>query len=178
MIFTSKSNQVFHRSFRDVYVVSMRVEQEVANVFPGTLDSGPWSEQLNWITVGLRPAAARLQRFVEPPSQILPAFVIQHRAPRICINDTSNPIQRMIPTPFPNIEPNATDGIYVGGPPNLVMTEDTGLEENANLPSAPVIHFTPESIKDLFQLASEFLRYQRVTKGRVDPKILSRTNRY
>lgn len=159
-------------------VVAVRVEQEVADVFPGPLVSCPRSEELNGKTVRLRPASAGLQRFVESPSQISPPFVVQHRASRICIAGTVDPIQRVVPTPFPDIESYAAHSINVGGPPNFVMTKDAGLKENAHPRPAPRVDITSEPIKDLFQLASEFARNQRVAGRRVDPKILSRTNRY
>lgn len=164
-------------SFRDVNVVSMRIEQEVAYVFPGTLASRPGPEELNWKTVGLRPAAARLQRFVEPPSQIISPFVIQDRLPFKCIR-TSNALLRFVPKPFPNIKSYATDSVNVGGTSNFVMTENARLKENADSISASVVRPVPESVQYPFQLRSEFQCHQRVARWRLDPKILSRTNCY
>jgi len=154
-------------------VITMRVKEEVAYVFPGTLFSGPGPEELNWKTVGLRPAATVLQSFIEPPSQIVLPFFIQYRSPFKCTVRARNALPRFVPTPFPNIKSHATDSINVCGTPNFMVTEDARLKENANFVSAPRRHVPPEAIKYVFQLASEFWCNQRIAGRRIDAKILS-----
>jgi hypothetical protein len=159
-------------------MISVRVEQEVADVSPGTFLSCPWSKELNRVTVGLRPATAVLQRFVESPSEIPSSLVVQNCTPRIYIAGAGRSIPCIVPTPFPNIESNAADGINVSGPSNPVMTEDAGLKENANIAPACLAGVSPEAFENHLQLASEFVRNHRVARRRVDAKITSGTNRY
>jgi hypothetical protein len=159
-------------------VVSMRMEQKVAYVSPRALSSRPGPKELYRITEWLGPATPRLQTFVQLPTQIVLPFVIQNRAACIQIAGTRNKMLCFVPTPFPNIQPYAANRIYIRGSPNFVMTEDAGLEENANFLSVRGVHFSPETIKDLFQLARERRCDQRVTWGRLDAKGISRTNRH
>ena len=144
----SLSNTLY--SFCDVNVVSMRIEQEVAYVFPGALASRPRSEQLNWITVRLRPAAAGLQSFVQLPPQISLPLMIQNRAPFICIGDRRTVSPRDVPTPLPLIEPEPTYRINVGSSSHLVMTKNPRLKENADPDAAAVSHLQSKAFKYLF----------------------------
>src|SRR5215218_394155 len=67
--------QSLSRSLCYMDVIAMSVEQEIANVSPWSFAPGPWAEELNRITVRLRPAAIKLQRFVESPSQVASTFI-------------------------------------------------------------------------------------------------------
>ena len=117
-------------------VISMRVEKKVADIFPGPFASGPWSEELNWKTVGLRPATTVLQSLIKPPSQIISPFVIQDPLSFKRILRAGNFLLRRVPLPLPDVQPDTADRINVGRTSNLVMTEDAWLKENANPVSA------------------------------------------
>ena len=162
-------------SFRNMDVIPVRVKEEVADKFPGTLFSGPGSKELNWKTVRLGPASTVLQSFIEPPSQVVSSLLIQDLLSIKCIVRTNNFLLCDIPLPFPNIEPDAADCINVGRTSYFVMAEDTRLKENANSSSSSR-HFAPESFKYSFQLMCELWRNQRVDIRRIDAKIFSRTN--
>jgi hypothetical protein len=117
-------------------VIPMRVKKKVAYVFPGTLFSGPGSEELNWKTVGLRPVTTVLQSLIKPPSQIISPFVIQDPLSFKRILRAGNFLLRRVPLPLPDVEPDTADRINVSRTSNLVMTEDAWLKENANPISA------------------------------------------
>lgn len=111
-------------------VIPVRVKKKVAYVFPGTLFSGPWSEELNRKTIGLRPAATVLDSFIEPPSQVISSFALHDRLSFECILRTSNSLLRRVPAPFPNVESDATHCINVSRASNLVMPEDSRLKKH------------------------------------------------
>jgi hypothetical protein len=156
----------------------VRVEEEVADVFPGTLFSGPGPEELNWKTVGLRPATTVLQSLVEPPSQVISSFVIHDLLSFKCIVRACNLLPHRIPLTFPTIHSDTADGINVDSTSDSVMTEDSRLKENSNSVSAASRYVASEPIEYALQLMSEFGRDQCADWGRVDAKISPRTNRH
>ena|SRR5678815_5734315 len=159
-------------------VIPVCVKEEITYVFPGTLFSRPRSEELNWKTVRLRPASTVLQSFIEPPSQVISAFLIHDALSFNRIVRASNFLLRRVPSPFPGVEPDTADRVNVSRTSNLVMTKDPGLKENANSVSAAIGYLTSKSIEYALQLMSEFRRDQCVLWRRVDTEVLSRRNRH
>jgi hypothetical protein len=176
---TSNENQVVLNSLRDMDVIPMCVKEEIAYEFPGAFFSGPGPKELDRETIGLRPAPAGLQAFIESPSQVVSSFFVHYRSPCNRTIRASNALLRFVPTPFPNIKSEATNRINVSCTSNLVMPEDPGLEKEPDSFSVTNRRYvTSKPIQYSLQLMSKFRRDQRVLSRRVDPKVLPRTNRH
>jgi hypothetical protein len=131
----------------------MRFEQEIADLFPGTFTSGPWSKKLNRVAIGLRPSATRLQCLVESPSQIFSSRMVQQRTPFIETFHTGTAVHRFIPKSFPAIEALAATSVNIDGPSNPVMAEDTWFEKDADRISDTVFNIRCKSFEHSFQLS-------------------------
>ena len=55
-------------------VIAVRMEQAITDGLPGALCPSPRPEELDRVAGGLRPSAVHLQRFVEPPPQVVFPF--------------------------------------------------------------------------------------------------------
>src|SRR2546425_889374 len=115
----------------------MCIEQEITNVLPWAFASGPRSKELHRISIRLRPAAVDLQSFINPPSQVPAQFLFQYAALLFRVGGKSSAILCLIPTPFPNIDSNAIDGIDISSASNFVMAKDSLPKENSYLPASP-----------------------------------------
>src|SRR5262245_14969396 len=97
-----------------MHVITMRIEQAIADIFPGTLGPCPRAEELDRVAGRLRPSPIHLQGFVEPPPQVLLAFSPRDGAACLGEGGPSGPLERSIPPLLPTIKPNAIDCIDVG----------------------------------------------------------------
>ena len=138
-------------------VVAVRAQQTIADKSPRSFASRPRSEELDRITVRLRPAAVALERFVKPPPQITLSFSSAGSAawllPSPCFA-----VHRFIPTLFPNIHADSADGIDIGGAAHFVMSEDARPKKQRHRISSakPGVHRKPfqDCAKLIRQLAS------------------------
>jgi len=172
------SPRIIHYSFCDVNVIAMRIEQEVADVFPWTLTSGPGPKELDWKTVRLRPTTVVLQGLIELPTKILASFDIQFRVPFIFAGNQETTTQRSVPLSLPILESDPTHRIDVGRSSNLVMTENARLKENTNSSLPTVSRINSKEFQYPFQFGSKLSGDQRIASRRVDAKIPARPHRY
>ena len=157
-------------------VISVRVEQEITDLFPGTLASGPRTEQLNRISARLRPPAARLQSFIKLPTKVLAPFMQKDRPPYLSVGDARTALPRVVPKPFPLIKATPVYGVDVCCASHLVMTKDSRLKKDSN--SFPSLPPGPQSkcFKYPFELTRKVCRDQGIAGWRVDSITSARSN--
>src|SRR5262245_29125414 len=110
----------------------MRAEQSVADESPRAFGARPGAEELDRVTVRLSPSPVTLQRFVEPPSQVVHRLRLRDDPPPGLVIGLSGAHAGLIPSLFPLIDPDSANGVNVGGASQLVMPENAGLEENGD----------------------------------------------
>src|SRR5262245_56725127 len=110
----------------------MSVVQEIADVLPRPFFARPRAKELDWVAIWLGPATIPLERFVEPPAEVLFLFRFtdeprcQRRGGTGCV------LHRFIPTALPPIEARAVHGVDVGCAPDLVVPEYSRFEKDQN----------------------------------------------
>src|SRR5262245_18037449 len=111
-------------------MIAVSAEQEIADETPRSLGARPGAEQLNRVAVRLRTAAVTLQRLVQTPAEV---FLFAGFAPEPAIERISRAGgagERLLPAAPPRLDPAIADAVDVGGPTNLVMTKNSGPEQD------------------------------------------------
>src|SRR5262245_38654207 len=137
-------------------VVTVRMEQRIADVFPRPFAAGPRAEELDRIAVRLSPAPVELECFVQPPAKIIFSFDIGNLLPLFCIEGPRSIRHCLIPTLFPAVESEPRHRVNICSSAALVVTDHTGLKEDADNVgfTEPGVH--SEFPQNSFQLTGEF----------------------
>lgn len=144
---------------RHMNMVSMRIQEPIADELPWSFAPRPRAEQLNRITIRLRPSSVILQRLVETPSQVVPFLFHQFVA------RPSPPYHRLnspIPSCLPHIQPSAAHRIDIGGSANLMMPDGARLEYDVDRMCFRRSRLSGKSLKHLFKLIRQPCRHEPI----------------
>src|SRR5512139_3599283 len=106
--------------FRDMHVISMGIQEPIADEPPWPFAPRPWAKQLDRIAIRLRPPSICLQSLVETPSKVVP-FLFRQRAARV--GRLRCRLKSLIPPCLPHIQSPPADRVNIGGSPNLMMPD-------------------------------------------------------
>src|SRR5262245_14585335 len=134
----------FPALLRHVNVVVVRAEQSSADVFPRAFGARPGAEELDRVTIRLGPPPVTLQRFVEPPAQVVHRLGLRDDLPRGQVIGFGRAPAGVVPAPLPLIDPDIAHCVNVGGAPELVMPENSGFKKNAHTSSIVEARFDRE----------------------------------
>ena len=99
---------------------------------PWSFGAGPRAEELDWIAMRLSPSAIELQRFVQPPSEIVFSFHIPDAPPLFGVWNPRSIPYCLIPALFPAVKSDASYSVDICRPADLVVPDHTRFEENAD----------------------------------------------
>src|SRR6516164_7053502 len=135
-------------------VIAMRVQQTIADVAPRSFNASPWSEELNRVTIRLRPSSVRLQRLVKAPTQV--ALPLDGRLV-------------VVPSLLPTIKANTAHRVNVGGASDLMVSYNAGSEKDSDGILLRESRVACKPIEDPFKLVSKLTSDSRVFRWRRNP---------
>ena len=146
----------------------MRVQQEIADVFPWPFSARPRAEKLDGIAIRLRPLAIPLERFVKPPPEVFLLLFFRDQAPLEQRCSSRSTLHRLVPAELPLVESEAVNRIDVGSASDLVMAENSGFKENTNGAGCACASFNRVSLEEAMKFGRKRRRHHGMGGWRID----------
>lgn len=159
-------------------VIPVCMQQRIADEGPRSFTPRPWAEELDRITVRLRPSPVELERLVEPPTEILSPLFIGDTPSRCRIGSVSRARHCLAPALFPDFESKLADGVNICRPSDFMVTDDAGFEEEFDRIGLGITRVQGKFLQDSAQLGGKLERNERICCGRGNAITVARWNRY